>query len=138
MTRRSIRNKIETLESETVDDDTDPFVVAMTNVMPPEEERHADRSDSPHPELTIRRWPEKKPQSFAIATPNILPEPYRQERTLVVRSCDKKEQIEDAEVGFDGAFACELWEAMDEEQLQEEKRYREANNEPIPPFLEGY
>ena len=127
MTKRKVANKIEELEEATANDDAgDPLIVCYTVV-----------DETPHPELTVIPYPERRPDMRSVATPNYIPEQFLQDSTLFINICD------DA-IGFDphgeevGVRACEIWDSMTEEQLQQEYEYRKEQGEPIPDILSEY
>jgi hypothetical protein len=85
--------------------------------------KYTTASDStPHPELTVHPDPETR----TIATPSIIPEPFR-DSILFVGSCHQD--------GDTGIPACDLWEELTDEQLKAEHQRRRIENAPIPEYL---
>ncbi len=127
MTKRKVKRKIEELENATDDDGHGPAVIDCAHVKGSgENEAYADMSDSPHPELTVRPRPEEEPRNLRLAVPNHIPQQYLSHDVLFVETCqDDGERIP----------ACELWEAMTQEELHTEYEQRKASGEPIPDLL---
>ncbi|APX97556.1 hypothetical protein [Natronorubrum daqingense] len=128
-TKRSIKNDVEDLKSrEGVD--SDPLVCVLT---------HCDGEDSPHPELTIQPHPEQKPQSHRIAVPILKSVEYLEERWFTVHTCENAEKFGLHTTGNDDSTvtACELWDALTDDDLEREKELRKERDEPIPPILEN-
>jgi len=139
MSRKKIQSRIDDLEPAQSDDDAEQMVIAMTSIREPGME-NVTVADSPHPELTIRQYQGMEAETLAIATPNVIPEPYCNESILSVCSC-KNENGHDADWMNDEqrpTYACELWDALDDKQLIEERQIRERNGEPIPEVLAQY
>ena len=139
MSRKSKRELEREVEDLTDKDDPDGGCGLLINMATFEHEgKWPDKEESPHPELTVRSFPERKPKSLKIATPNVLPEPYCNEAILTVTTCDKQHKYapDDAEENAP-VTACELWNALDEDELEREKAVREEEGEPIPDFLAG-
>lgn len=138
MTRKSKRELERELEDlkPSDDDGKGPLVFVITHVEH-KEGRWPDIEDSPHPELTIKPFPERKSKSLKIAKPNLIPEPWCNERTLFITTCENADKYHlEPDTDDNGtAPACELWDALSEEQLREEKRIREENDDPIPDIL---
>lgn len=135
-TKRNIKNEVEDLKPN--DGPTeDPLVLNLTGLMHEPGEQRPDRGDSPHPELTVQPWPEQRPDSFNIATPNVIPEPWRSEPTLFVHTCENAEKYRMDHMEKDSSVvtACQLWDALTEEQLREDKAIREERGEQIPSLL---
>lgn len=135
-TKRSVESDIEQLKEQT-GDDIQPMVLNLAFFE--HEGQWPTWDESPHPELTIQPFPERKPNSLKIAVPNFIPEQFLQERCLLINTCDSPgkytssiDEDDDAEV-----FACELWDALSDEDLKREKEYREENDEPIPAILKN-
>lgn len=85
--------------------------------------KYTTASDStPHPELTVHPDPETR----TIATPSIIPEPFR-DSILFVGSCDQD--------GDTGIPACDLWEELTDEQLKAEHQRRRIEDAPLPEYL---
>jgi hypothetical protein len=138
MSRKKIQNRIEQLEPDDAGDDGHAFVLDMAYFE--HEGTWPDGEDSPHPELTVKPHPEQKPNSLKIATPNILPEPYRNEAFVTIVGCSTKHKHIPESVPKENAppTACELWNALDEDDLRREKAIREEEGEPIPDVLAEY
>jgi hypothetical protein len=135
-TKRNIKNGVEDLKEETDDDSSEPVVFAIT-YFEHEGKRWPDMEDSPHPELTIKPFPERKPKSLKLATPNVIPEPWCNERTLFITTCENADKyLLDPDTDDNGNVpACELWDALSEEQLREDKAIRKEEGDQIPPRL---
>lgn len=130
-TKRSLESDVEQLKDRTGDEREPPLIFNLTSS--PDE---VDRSDFPHPELTVQSHPEQRPDSFSLAIPKFLPEQYLGVGTLFVVSCNSWEYYGADPSTERGALACELWDALSDEDLEREKEYREENDEPMPAILE--
>lgn len=135
--KRELEREVKNLES---DDTADaPLVFGMTTLGPPGE---ADREDSPHPELTVEQWPDSpRHDTLGIAIPNLIPYPYAEESMLFVESCGNRiteTWPDDPEDTDTRVRACDLWDALTEEDLGREYKLRIENDEPVPPVLERY
>jgi len=137
--KRDIERKVDDLDGGD-GDGGDPLILNLTALGHEPGEPQPDRSDSPHPELTVQTWPEARPESFSIATPNTIPEPWRSLPVLFVHTCDNAEKYRMDHMEEDSSVvtACQLWEPLDEADLRAEAEIRQANGEPIPPLLEPY
>jgi hypothetical protein len=136
MSRKRIENRIEDLEPEQSDNDAAPLMISMTHITEPGGVEPT-YDNSPHPELTVPQHQGTSAETLVIATPNVIPEPYCNESILSVCSC-KTEKNYNADWMNDEQrpiLACELWDALSDEQLTEERQIREANDEPIPEVL---
>lgn len=125
--KKSLENRIDDLEPEDDGGGDGGLLIAMTSVR---------GDESPHPALTVERYPDLDRGGEQIAHPqNRLPEPYASESILSIISCGKEDTH-----GKHGDFvcACELWEGLNEDDLHAEKRYREDHGEPIPDILAEY
>jgi hypothetical protein len=120
MTKRKVANKIEELESDSNDDSGDPLIISYSVV-----------DETPHPELTVQPHPDTRPDMRKVATPNVIPNSRFDKSVVFIDTCKN-------DSGEGWYNACELWDSMSEEQLQEEYQYRKANNEPIPEALAKY
>lgn len=133
--KRELERDLDDLEPDH-DDDMVPVVFSFTSF------GSSDLADSPHPELTVETWPDSdRHDNLSIALPNLWPERYAGEPSVLVESC--KNDItetwpEDPEESDNRVLACELWDALTDEDLREEYRIREENGEQIPPILEEY
>jgi len=139
MSRKRIENRIEDLEPEQSDDDAAPLMISMTHITEPGGVEPT-YDNSPHPELTVPQHQGTSAETLVIATPNVIPEPYCNESILSVCSCTNEENhnadwMNDEQRPI---LACELWDALSDEQLTEERQIREANDEPIPEVLAEY
>jgi hypothetical protein len=135
-TKRNIKNEVEDLKYD--DGSTgSPLVLKLTGLMNEPGEPPADRDDSPHPELTVQPWPDQRPKSFSVAVPKVLPEPWRSESMLFVHNCEDGEKYRLDHMDDDNSVvtACQLWDALSEEQLREDKAIRKEQGEQIPPRL---
>ena len=137
MSRNRIENRLEDLEP---NDDGDAPAAVLNLAHFDHNGKWPDMEESPHPELTIKPFPERKPNSLKIAVPNILPEPYCNEAVLTVVTCDTKHKHTPEGTPEENApvMACDLWEALSEADLEREKEIREEEGEPIPDFLARY
>ena len=137
MTKRKIANKIDELEGDRGTDNTDCMVMNLAHVKHPNGKRWPDMEDSPHPELTIKPYPEQKPNSLKIAVPTVIPEEFRTGRIIFVEACagDSITREGDGTPDTRATTACELWEAMSDEQLEEEHKIRQERGESIPDLL---
>lgn len=99
----------------------------------------ADWSASPHPMLSYKPFPEQKPYSLKVAIPHFLPEPWASERFLFVETCegDDPHGVREEE-GSGTVAACDLWDALSEEELKREARYRVEHDEPMVAALLPY
>jgi hypothetical protein len=137
--KRDIERKVENLD-DGEGDGGPPRVLIMTHIGDWENGNRPTIDDSPHPKLTVKPWPEQKPNSLKIATPKVIPEPWCYESTLFVHTCENGEKylfdrnLEESNT----VAACQLWEGLDEADLREDVKIRQENDDPIPPFLEGY
>jgi len=140
MTKRKIANKIDELEEDHGTDNTDCVVMNLAHVKTPRGKRWPDMEDSPHPDLTIKPYPEQKPNSLKVAVPTVIPEEFRTGRILFVEACagDSTTRDGDGTPEATKTTACELWEAMSDEQLEEEHKIRQEWGEPIPDRLADY
>ena len=135
--KRAIEKKVDDLHRGD-NDDGPPLVFNITYFE--HEGRWPKMDDSPHPELTIKPFPEQKPQSLKIATPNVIPEPWCNQTTLFVHTCENADTylLKDDDGVREGSVAvpaCRLWDALDDDDRRREREI-EANGEPLPPFLE--
>lgn len=130
MARKSKRElERELADLETADGgDHEPMIINLTSVV----------GESPHPDLTVQPWPEKRPRSRRIATPNLLPDEYLTERVLSVHNCENVDKHRADPDGDGAVYGCELWDALSDDARGEEYRTRKANDEPIPNLLEDY
>ena len=135
-TKRSLESDVEQLKDRTDDGDSDPLVLVLTHFE--HEGQWPTWDESPHPELTIKPYPERKPNSLKIAVPNHIPTEYLQKPSLMIRTCENGERhgLEEGNETATVVPACELWDALSDEDLKREKEYREENDEPIPALLE--
>jgi len=138
MSRKKIQNRIDDLEPEQ-DDGVGPMVISMTHIMEPGGVEPT-YDNSPHPELTVPQHQGTSAETLVIATPNVIPEPYCNESLLSVCSCTNEEKhkadwMDDEQKPL---LACELWNALSDEQLRKERQIREEKNEPIPELLAEY
>lgn len=124
-TKRSIENEVKDLKTNE-GSNTDPLICVLTL---------CDEDESPHPELTVQPHPEQKPRSYKVAVPKLLTDEYRKRRWLTVTTCENGEKFGLDESGK-AVTACELWNALSDDDLEREKEIRQENNEPIPPLLE--
>jgi len=140
--KREIERDLEDLTDDGLEpgqDGVGPMVISMTHIMEPGGVEPT-YDNSPHPELTVPQHQGTSAETLVIATPNVIPEPYCNESVLSVCSC-KTEENYNADWMDDEQrpiLACELWDALDDEQLKEERRMREEEGEPIPELLLGY
>lgn len=135
-TKRNLKNELEELKDDP-GDGGGGIVIDYCNVIP-RGKQWPDMADSPHPELTIRPYPEKKPKTLKVAVPNLISNEYLTNGFLTVATCDKSESHR-IDPDADGTmFACDLWDALTEEELEEEYLIREEEGEPIPALLEDY
>jgi len=138
MSRKKIQNRIDDLEPEQ-DDGAGPMIISLTHfALGADVEKTYD--NSPHPELTVPRHQGIRHETLVIATPNVIPEPYCNESLLSVCSCTNEEKhkadwMDDEQKPL---LACELWNALSDEQLRKERQIREEKNEPIPELLAEY
>jgi len=139
MSRKRIENRIEDLEPEQSDDDAAPLMISMTHITEPGGVEPT-YDNSPHPELTVPQHQGTSAETLVIATPNVIPEPYCNESILSVCSCTNEEKHNADWMNDEQrpVLACELWEALDEADLEREKKIREEEGEPIPELLLGY
>lgn len=142
MSRKSKREIERDLEDITDDDDAEegpgPLIINLTSIRDPGGGTPTIE-DSPHPELTVQSWPDHRPEDLKIAIPYTIVEPWCNEPTLSVHTCENADRYG---MGISPenthTSACELWDALDDEQLKEERRMREEEREPIPELLLGY
>lgn len=99
----------------------------------------AEWSDSPHPMLSYKPFPEEKPYSLKVATPHFIPEPWSDGRALFIETCEG-DDTHGAREDPDRCLvaACELWDALSEEELKREARHRVEHDEPLPAYLLPY
>lgn len=138
MSRKRIENRLDDLEPEQ-DDDAGPIMISMAHITEPGGVEPTYDS-SPHPELTVPQHQGTSAETLVIATPSVIPEPYCNESILPVCSCTNEEN-HNAEWMDDKqrpVLACELWDALDEADLEREKKIREEEGEPIPDMLAEY
>jgi len=137
-TKRSLENEVEQLKDRTDDGDSDPLVLVLTHFE--HEGQWPTWDESPHPELTVQPYPERKPNSLKIAVPNHIPTEYLQKSTLMIRTCENGERygLEEGNETVTVVSPCELWGALSDEDLREEYKIRKANGDPIPAVLEDY
>ncbi|MFC6753367.1 hypothetical protein [Halorubrum tibetense] len=137
MSKKKIERRLEELEPRD-DDDGPPIMIQMTHF--DHEGQYPTVDESPHPELTVQQFPEQRPKSLVIAVPNMLAEPYCNQPHLTVATCDTVGKHTPEGIPEENAPvpACELWEALDEADLEREKEIREENGEPIPELLAEY
>jgi hypothetical protein len=136
--KREIERDLETLDAD--EEDAGPLIIKLTSFTNLENPPPVNRSDSPHPELTVEAFPESdRHDELHIAVPNLWPEEYLGESMVFVYSCPPgitdtwpDDTLEDA------VLACDLWDGLSDEDLREEYRIRNANADPIPPLLEEY
>ena len=135
--KREIERELEDLQPNH-DDDPDPIVISMAHFTRYGEEPTWDTS--PHPELTVPQHEGTNAETLTIAVPKIIPEPYCNRATLPVVSCVNQERHtgEWMDKEQEPVTACELWEALDDDDLKREKSIREENGDPIPDLLAGY
>jgi len=137
--KRDIERKVDDLDRGG-DNEGSPLVLNLAGLMQGAGEERPTRRGSPHPSLTVQTWPEGRPRDLSIATPKIMPEPWGSMPMLFVHTCENAEKYcmdhmdEDSSV----VTACQLWEGLDEADLREDVKIRQENDDPIPPFLEGY
>lgn len=132
-TKRSLKNDLEQLK-ETNSNGNDPIIMHLTHF--DHDGSWPNRDESPHPELTVQPYPEFKPKSLKIAVPNLIPEAHLQGRFLSIQTCDTPSKHSPTE-GDDGVvFACELWDALSDDDLEQEKEIRQENDDPMPPLFE--
>jgi hypothetical protein len=142
MSRKSKREIERDLKDLTDDDDAEedhgPLIMNFTSIREPGGGTPT-LEDSPHPEVTVQSWPDSRPEELKIAIPYTIVEPWCDESILSVHTCEDVERY-GMDIVPDGscAPACELWDALDDEQLKEERRIREEEGEPIPELLLGY
>ncbi len=137
-TKRNIKNEVEDLKPE--DEDTGKtLVLNLAGLYAELGEPSPDREDSPHPELTVQPWPEQRPKSFSIAVPKVIPEPWCNEPMLFVHNCENADRylFEENKEERNTVAACELWDALSEEQLREDKAIRKEEGDQIPPRLKN-
>lgn len=124
--KREIERDLQTL------DDTDD--AAEVGIYVFERENHVEtRTDAARPDLTI---PDDVRGGYETATPTyVTPEEYPGPILFVTPSVV---ETWPERTGDDAVPIPELWDSLTGEQLREERRRREANDDPIPPVLEDY
>lgn len=134
MSRKSVREierDLEKLEP-AAEDNGGGTVIQMGKSLP-------DLSESPHPELTVRPYPQTRPDMFQIASPNVWPSAIERDAITFVDVCTSDvTETWPGDSGNDLPRACELWDAMTDEELRAEYEYRSEQGEPIPEVLEPY
>ena len=140
MSRKSKREIERELEELTGDSHDDAPTSILNLAYFEHDGKWPDMEESPHPELTIKPFPERKPNSLKIAVPNILPEPYCNQSRLTVVTCDTTHKHTPEGIPKENAPipACDLWEALSEADLEREKEIREEEGEPLPELLAEY
>ena len=138
-TKRQLKNELDSL----VDDGSGeaPLMVVLTGFNQATEGGMATRDDSPHPELTVQAWPDSdRHDELHIAVPNVWPNGYPDVSTLLVYSCDSVADTWPGESldSDNSVLACELWDALDDNDLRREYEIRQENGDPLPPILETY
>ena len=130
--KREIERDVESLQPEAPDDGVG-IVFDMTHVQGTGEGMEpAEWSDSPHPMLSYKPFPEEKPYSLKVATPHFIPEPWNDGRALFIETCEGDDpRGHRAEEGSGTVAACDLWNALSEEELKREARYRVEHDEPM-------
>jgi len=130
-TRRKIERQVEEIEENSTRTEGDPLIIDLTSFRGEE--------NSPHPELTVQAWPDKKPEDLALATPSVIPEEYATTSPIMVVRCDRIEKyIIEEQSDSSYTTPCELWDLLSEEQLEEEYEHRKEHGEPIPEVLAPY
>ena len=130
-TRRKIERQVEEIEENSTTTEGDPILINLTNFYNEEE--------SPHPELTVQPWPDKKPEELNLAVPSVIPDKYATTSPIMVVRCDEIEKfVTDNMGGSSYTTPCQLWDSLSEEQLEEEAEIRKEKGEPIPEVLTPY
>lgn len=136
--KREIERDLEDITDDDAEEGARPLIMNLTSIRDPDGGKPTIE-DSPHPELTVQSWPESRPEQLKIAIPYTIVEPWCNEPTLSVHTCENVERY-GMNIAPDGthAPACELWDGLDDEQLKEERRMREEEGEPLPELLLSY
>jgi hypothetical protein len=138
MTRRSKRELEREIDGLSPDDSDDaPMMLKLTHISHPDKQ-WPEWSDSPHPELTVRPHPEQKPKSLSIAVPNLIADAFTGESILCVTTCENAERYRFDPESDDGVTACEMCDALSDDDLRREYEIRQENGDPIPELLEEH
>jgi hypothetical protein len=124
--QREIERDIEAIDAEETGVIEPQIVCNCTNVF----------EESPHPHLTIEHREGKR----KIATPNLIADSIARENdsyVMFVSTCENEGRYSPGGDSI-GPTACELWAALDEADLREEREIRIEEGQPIPPVLEEY
>lgn len=124
MARRSVRElerAIESLASGAAADG-EPLVINLT----------AGADPDAHPELVVSPFSDKKPSARLIPVPHDLPEEHATASVVTVGLCGQHDEATGEDVDAD---ACELWNALHEDDLEREREQRQQNGDPIPDLL---